>query len=204
MGTKVLDTQYKRHDMRKVVFDIETKGAGTNGKLNPLEMEISVVGIYDSETDSYSSYLEQEFPALWKILETTDLLIGYNSDYFDIPLLNKYFPGELTHIKSLDLLSEIKKAGGRRVRLDAVAEGTLGRGKTAHGLKAVEWWQAGEIEKLKNYCLDDVRLTKELFDYALKNNSLKYRDLGDIREIKLDTSHWEQKEDASMTHTLPF
>lgn len=187
------------------MFDIETKSAGSNGrKFDPLEMEISVVGIHDSETDSYSCYLEEDFPALWKILETTNLLIGYNSNHFDVPLLNKYFPGDLRHIKSLDLLAEIKRAGGKRVRLDAVAEGTLGRGKAAHGLQAVKWWQAGELEKLKEYCLDDVKLTKELFDYALQNNALKYRDLGDIREVKLDTSHWDQKISASMTHTLPF
>ena len=191
--------------MRRVVFDIETKGAGTNGKkLDPRDMEIAVVGVHDSETETYSCFLEDELPALWKILETAGILIGYNSDHFDIPLLNKYFPGDLTHIKSLDLLAEIKAASGRRVRLDAVAEGTLGQKKTGHGLKAVEWWQAGEIDKVKQYCLDDVRLTKMLFEYALQHRALKYSELGDVREVKLDTSHWEDTLERAMTHTLPF
>lgn len=191
--------------MRRVVFDIETTGTGTSGKkLDPRELEIAVVGVHDSETDTYASFLEDELPALWKIIETTNLLIGYNSDHFDIPLLNKYFPGDLTHIKSLDLLAEIKAASGRRVRLDAVAEGTLGQKKTAHGLKAVDWWQAGEIEKVRQYCLDDVRLTKALFEYAREHHALKYSNLGDTHEVKLDTSHWEDTLERAMTHTLPF
>jgi len=191
--------------MRKIVFDIETKDARKiNGRLDPLELEISVLCIHDSETDTYHTYLEGELPELWKILETTDLLIGYNSDYFDIPLLNKYYPGDLKSIKSLDLLREIKKSIGRRIRLDAVAEGTLGKRKSAHGLQAVEWWKQGEVEKVKKYCLNDVKITKEIYEYARAHNALKYANLGDVREIKLDASHWEELEGASMTHTLPF
>lgn len=192
--------------MRKVVFDIETKNTFQDvGKVDPALLDISVVGIYDSAQDTYTAFLEADFPALWGILEQTDLLIGYNSDHFDIPLLNKYYPGNLTHIKSIDLLKEIRGATGRRMRLDAVAEGTLGEKKSGHGLEAIGWWKAGEVDKVKEYCLHDVRLTKELYDYALKHGALKYKDLNSLRDVKLDTSSWESKEDSSsMTHTLPF
>jgi hypothetical protein len=34
---------------------------------------------------------------------------------------------------------------------------------------------------------------------------LKYKELGKIKEIKLNTAHWEKpSEKAAMTHTLPF
>jgi len=191
--------------MRKIVFDIETKNIFADvGRSDPTLLDISVVGVYDSLSDTYSSYFEEELPKLWPIIETASLLIGYNSDHFDIPLLNKYYPGDLTSIKSLDLLKEIRKATGRRLRLDAVALGTLGKGKSGKGLEAVEWWKNGEVEKVKKYCIDDVRITKEIYDHALKHNTLKYKDVGEIREIKLDTSLWEEREDSSMTHTLPF
>jgi DEAD/DEAH box helicase domain-containing protein len=190
--------------MRKVVFDIETKDAPRRGTFNPADLKLSVVGIYDSETDTYTSYFEEELPKLWPIIERTDLLIGYNSDHFDIPLLNKYYPGNLSRIKSIDLLREIKEAIGKRVRLNAVAQATLKTEKSADGLKAVQWWSAGEFEKVKQYCLDDVRITKELYDYARSKNMLKYRDLTGIHEVQLDTSSWEDAEDVSMTHTLPF
>lgn len=191
--------------MRKVVFDIETKNTFSDvGKADPALLDISVVGIYDSEENAYSSYLEEDFKELWNVIEKADILIGYNSDHFDIPLLNKYYPGDLTRIKSLDILKEIKQATGKRFRLDAVAEGTLGTKKNGHGLEAIQWWKEGEIEKIKEYCLHDVKLTKELYDYARLNNLLKYKDLNTVREIQLDTSRWEETEDSSMTHTLPF
>lgn len=191
--------------MRKVVFDIETKNIFQDvGKNDPTLLDISVVGVYDSETNKYTTYLEEEFNQLWPILEKADILIGYNSDHFDIPLLNKYYPGDLTQIKSIDLLKEIKNVIGRRLKLDHIAEGTLGINKSGHGLQAITWWKQGEIEKIKEYCLDDVKITKKLYDYAMKYGKLKYKDGGKSVSIPLDTLLWEEIEDSSMTHTLPF
>lgn len=191
--------------MRTVVFDIETANwMSDTGSSDPTDLSIAIVCAWDSETVSYSSYLEHELPKLWSILERTDLLVGYNSDHFDIPLLNKYYPGDLTRIKSLDLLSEVYKAAGRRLKLDAVAEGTLGEKKSASGPQSLEWWRAGEIEKVREYCLKDVELTKKIFDYALQNGSLKYKELGQTREVKLDTRSWLAPKAGAMTYTLGF
>ena len=55
------------------------------------DVDIAIACIHDSETDTYSSYLESELPKLWPILERTDMLIGYNSNHFDIPLLAEEF-----------------------------------------------------------------------------------------------------------------
>jgi DEAD/DEAH box helicase domain-containing protein len=191
--------------MRKIVFDIETKNVFQDvGKNDPTLLDISVVGVYDSETNTYRAYLEEEFKEMWPIFEKADMLIGYNSDHFDIPLLNKYYPGDLTTIKSLDILKEIKNATGRRFKLDHIAEGTLGINKSGNGLQAITWWKQGEIEKIKQYCLDDVKITKKVYEYALKNNKLKYKDAGKNVSIPLDTSQWEIIPESSMTHTLPF
>jgi len=156
--------------MRKIVFDIETKNIFSDvGSNDPTDLDLSVVCIYDSETDSYSSYIEEELPKLWPILEKADMLIGFNSDHFDIPVLNKYYSGNLNKIKSLDILKEVKNSLGRRIKLDTLAEATLGRNKTSHGLEALKWWRNGEIQKVRDYCIEDVRITKDLYDYALKN-----------------------------------
>src|ERR1700690_2818597 len=112
--------------MRIITFDIETANwLSDTGSNDPADLTIAIVCIHDSQTDSYSSYLESELPQLWPILERTDFLVGFNSDHFDIPLLNKYYPGDLTRIKSIDLMKETHAAMGRRLKLDAVAEGTL-------------------------------------------------------------------------------
>jgi len=191
--------------MRKITLDLETKNFFSDvGSNNPADLDISVVCIHDSSTDQYSSFLEKDFNKLWAILEQSDMIITWNGDHFDIPLLNKYYSGDLSKVKSLDLMKEVQKVFGRRLKLDTVGEATLGRNKTADGAEAVVWWQKGEIDKLISYCIEDVRLTKELYDYAIANNKLKYKDLGAIKEIKLDTSSWEIPESSAMTFTLPF
>jgi DEAD/DEAH box helicase domain-containing protein len=194
--------------MRKITFDIETKNLFSDvGSNDPAALDISVVCIHDSLTDTYTSYLEKDFPRLWPILEQADMLITFNGDHFDIPLLNKYYTGDLTKIKSLDLLVEVRNSLGRRIKLDTLAEATLGKNKAGHGLEAITWWQNGEIDKIIKYCIEDVKITKELYDYAIKNKKLLYKDLGaqgQIKEIKLNPEKWEEKIDSAMTFTLPF
>lgn len=192
--------------MKKVVLDIETKNTFADvGKREPAALDISLLGIYNYDTDSYQSFTEKEFVDLWKILEQTEMIIGFNSNYFDIPLLNKYYAGDLTKIRSLDLLEEIERMLGRRVSLDAVAQATLGINKSGYGLQAVEWWRKGEIEKVRRYCLEDVRITKEIYEFALKNRFIKYEFWGEIRQIPLDSRGWEEKgAEGQINYTLPI
>ncbi len=90
------------------------------------------------------------------------------------------------------------------MRLDQLAEGTLGKNKSGGGADAMDWWKAGEVEKVRAYCLDDVKITKELYDYALINNKLIFKEGGALNEIKLDTSDWEKPGDHKLTFSLPF
>src|SRR3989344_8264917 len=175
--------------MRKITFDLETRNIFEEvGSNESTSLDISVVCIHDSRTDQYTSYLQKDFPKLWPIMEQADMLITFNGDHFDIPLLNKYYSGDLKKIKSLDLLVEVRKSLGRRIKLDTIAQATLGINKSGHGLDAITWWKNGEIDKIIKYCTDDVKITKDIYEYALKNGKLKYKDLGangKVMDIKL-------------------
>lgn len=192
--------------MKKIVFDIETSNIFQEvGSNDPVDLSISVVGLYDYETDKYSSFLVEEFGELWKIIENTDALITFNGDHFDIPLLNKYYSGDLFKWKSVDLLKEMQKSAGRRMKLDQIAEGTLGIHKSGNGLDAIKWWREGDVEKVKKYCLDDVRITKDIYEYALKNGKLIFKEGPNMNEVKLDTKDWETLPlSSAMNFTLPF
>ena len=191
--------------MRRIIFDIETTGETANGVFDMASQELTVVCIHDSKTDSFTSYTKETLPSLWGILERADILVGYNSDHFDIPILNRYYPGDLTRIKSVDILKEVRKILGRRLKLDNIAEATLGKKKTADGMQAVRWWKEGKVQEIIDYCIEDVRITKEIYEYAKKNKSLKYKDFDGVREIKLNPAGWEKIEGTiAMTHTLPF
>lgn len=191
--------------MRYVIFDLETQNIFHDvGSNDPVALDISVGSFYDSETDTYTTVSVDELQSIWPLLEKADALVGYNSNHFDIPILNKYYPGDLTTIKSIDLLEEIKKSLGRRLRLSSVAEATVNAKKSADGLQAVRWWREGKIDEIKKYCEQDVRVTKKIFDYALKHGHVKFKDGTRNREIPLDTSTWSIKEDSVLTHSLLF
>lgn len=191
--------------MRYVVFDLETQNTFQDaGSSNPADLDISVGCVYDSLTGEYTVVSVDELHKLWPIIEEAEVLVGYNSNHFDIPLLNKYYPGDLTHIKSIDLLEDIKNSLGRRIRLDDVAQATIGAKKSGHGLQAIKWWREGDVASIKKYCKQDVKITKEVFEYAQEHKHVLFKDGSRKREIPLDTSHWVPHADLAMTHSLPF
>lgn len=182
--------------MKKIVFDVETKNTFAEvGSNNPANLDISLVGLYDYEDGKYHSFLQEEFSLMWPFFEKADMLISFNGDHFDIPLLNKYYEGDLTKFRSLDILREIRQSFGRRMKLDQLAEGTLGVNKSGNGLEAIAWWKNGEIGKIREYCLKDVKITKDLYEFAIKNNKLFFKEGPFVKEIRLDTKHWEPKEE---------
>lgn len=159
--------------MAEVILDIETIGDIKNFS----ELEVTVVSVYSFETGSYASFEEQELSELWPIFERASRLIGYNSEHFDLPILNKYYAGNLLQFPHLDMLKVIKESVGRRIKLDDVAQATLQSGKSGDGLQAMKWWQNGEKQKVKDYCEQDVRVTRELYEYGRKNKMLYYKKL---------------------------
>ena len=191
--------------MRYIIFDLETQNIFQEvGSNDVTALDISVASVYDSIEDKYTTVTVDELHTLWPIFEKADALVGYNSNHFDIPLLNKYYPGDLSHIKSIDILESIRESLGRRLRLDSVAQATVGAKKSADGLQAVRWWREGKIDEIKKYCEQDVRVTKKVFDYALQNGHVLFKDGYRKKEIKLDISGWETKEYTSRSHSLPF
>lgn len=163
--------------MREIVLDIETQNTFQEiGSANHALLKVSLVGVYDSADGSYRAYRENELARMWSVLEHADLVIGYNIKGFDFPVLNGYYAGDLMTLPTLDIMEEIQKHLGFRVKLDDVAAGTLGTGKSGSGLKAIEYFRNNQWDLLERYCLDDVRLTKELYDVGLARRELRVRD----------------------------
>lgn len=191
--------------MRYVVFDIETQNSFSDvGKHEPSLLDISVVSAFDTEEQQMHTATIDDIDNIWPVFERADAIVGFNSNHFDIPILEKYYPGTLGDIKSIDILEDVKLSLGRRIKLDSIAEATLKVRKSGHGLQAISWWRSGEIDKVKQYCEDDVRITKDIFLYALNKGFLWYPDGGKRKKITLDTTHWREKDETAMTHSLGF
>ncbi len=191
--------------MKILTFDIETTNTFDEvGSPNAEDLDLAVICVHDNETDEMTHYFKEDLHKLWPLMEQADMLISYNGDHFDIPLLNKYYAGDLTQIKSLDLLVEIRKVIGRRIKLDDVASATLGQKKSADGLQSIVWWRQGKIDEVVAYCKQDVKVTRNVYDFAIQNGHLLYEKNGIKEQIPLDTSEWEKPAENNLAPTLGF
>ena len=161
---------------RVITFDIETQKefAEVGGVHNRHLLGISVIGAHDSSTDRFLTFMEPEVLAFATLLKQADLVIGFNNKHFDYPVLQPYIPLDTTKLPTLDLMEDLEHILGHRVSLDSCAEGTLGRKKSGHGLEAIQWYRQGKFDLLKKYCLDDVRLTRDLYLYGKEHGSISF------------------------------
>jgi len=101
-------------------------------------------------TDKYSSFEERELSKLGPILQTADQVIGYNIKDFDFEVLQPYLNFKLADVPYLDLLEEIEKVLKHRIKLELVAQGTLGSGKSGSGLEALLYIRTAVWTCLRN------------------------------------------------------
>ncbi len=160
--------------MNGIVFDIETKNAFSDvgGKENLERLDVSVVGTYSYGTDEYRIYGEDELRELGELLRAAGPLIGFFSKGFDVPVLKKYFDFPLDAVPHFDIFEALYKQIGRRVGLGVLAEANLGEGKTGRGMDAITMYREGRLDDLKRYCLQDVKVTKGLFDLIVNQGYL--------------------------------
>ena len=159
--------------MDHIVIDIETKNTFFDvGRDNFQALDTSMVCIYSYSQDKYFSFDEHQLQELGEFFKDDNLIIGFSINRFDIPVLNKHYPFDLFSLPRYDLLDEIELQLGRRISLNKLAKTNLGVQKTGHGLDAPILYREGKIDELRDYCLNDVKITKELYDLAKKQGYL--------------------------------
>ncbi|MDY6971838.1 MAG: DEAD/DEAH box helicase [Thermodesulfobacteriota bacterium] len=181
-----------KKEPRILYLDLETQKTARDvgGWQNAHLMRVSVAGLFDSIERCFHSFDEGRIDALFHHLEKGDLIIGFNIKGFDYRVLSAYTSLDLKALPTFDILEDIHKRLGFRLGLDHLAAETLKHGKTAEGLQAVEWFHRGEIEKLTEYCLKDVEITRDLFQYGLKEGHLVYREKTSGTRVRLPVE-WE-------------
>jgi DEAD/DEAH box helicase domain-containing protein len=188
-----------------VVLDLETKYTFRDFK-DHKDLGISVVAIYDYRDNQGQTFLEKDIPKLFPILESCSYIIGYNINGFDIPVLQAYYPGKVENFASFDLLDDIRAKLGRRLALNDLASATLGTKKSGHGLMAIDYYKEGKFDELSKYCLDDVMITKDLFEYGIKQKEVYYMDVSGKVGIEVDWKKYLEEDSGKddMPLTLPF
>jgi len=147
-------------------------------------MGVSVTGAYSYDDDRYRVFCDDNVDEMLELFDAADLLVGFNNIRFDDPLLTAtYEDFDSVTTERYDLLVEIWRAAGLKPSwgspkthggfgLDAMCEANYGVRKTGHGAMAPVDWQRGNIGKVIDYCLNDIRMTKMLMDAAIMGDEV--------------------------------
>lgn len=170
-----------------VYFDLESQRTANDvgGWGNKDKMGMSVGVTYSSALGKYQIFDEASVDGLIDQLVKADVVVGYNHINFDYAVLQGYTAWDIgSQAVSLDLMVDIEKELGHRLKLEAVASASLGAGKTADGLDAIKWWQEGKLMQIAEYCCYDVKVTKEVHEYGARHGFVKYEDkFGNVKEV---------------------
>jgi uncharacterized protein YprB with RNaseH-like and TPR domain len=194
----------------EVIFDCETKKLFSDiSSTDPGDLGVSLVSLYIRMVDESQreisgklmSFWDTELPDMWEHFRKAKRIIGFNSIKFDVPVLSPYAPKDFKNFPHFDIMKAVRDQLGFSLGLDHLATHSIGRGKSDVGTNAVVYWNKHDKEslaKLKAYCEADVLLTKELYDFGVREKKLKYLDKWNTpREIPVDFSYPKEIIDAS-------
>ena len=159
-----------------VYFDLETKHSAdeVGGWSHIDKMGMSIGVTYSTARGDYKIYGEPEVEELIKELQRADLVVGFNHIRFDYRVLEGYSIFDFSQVPSLDMLIVLNEQLGHRLKLDSIAQATLGCEKSAEGLQALEWFKQGKMAEIAEYCCFDVKITKLVHEYAAAHGHLFY------------------------------
>lgn len=166
----------KNPPVRFGVLDVETRrsAAEVGGWNRADRMGVSVAVLYDSGADDFLTFQEHELDRLFHSLRSLELVVGFNSVRFDYAVLQPFAPYSLRDLPSFDILLDVQKRLNYRLPLDNIAKATVNAPKSADGLTALQWWKEGKIEEIARYCVDDVRITRDVYLYGRENGHILF------------------------------
>jgi len=138
-------------------------------------MGMSVAVVYDSRQDGFLTFREHQAAELIAHLGQAELVVGFNNSRFDNQVLSAYSKVDLHALPTLDLLQVVKERLGYRLSLEQLAAQTLGVAKSGDGLMALAWYKAGELDKIIDYCRQDVAITRDLYRFGREKGYLLFR-----------------------------
>lgn len=162
--------------MNLVYFDLESQKLFEEvGGRDASKLLLACGVTWSTARNDFAVYWEKDAHALIAELKSADRVIGFNTIKFDYEVLKPYAPHEnLRAIRSTDMLQDIYRTLNFRLSLDSIARATLGTTKAADGVKSVEWFRNGELEKVAEYCKADVDLTRRIYEFGRDKGFVHY------------------------------
>jgi DEAD/DEAH box helicase domain-containing protein len=192
---------------RILYFDLETKYSAdeVGGWGNIEDMGMSIGVIWDTLDEKFHVYIEHQIKEMVDHFYRADQIVGFNHVGFDYRVVagvhyadsleRSSLHTELAGLKNFDMLLELKKLLGHRLKLESIARPTLGTGKSADGLQALKWYKEGKLDKIIAYCKVDVEVTRDVHLYALENRKLHYDSRSGIKTVSVDWNSQPKKQE---------
>ncbi len=163
--------------IRYMVFDVETRrsAAEVGGWHMAANMGVSIAVVYDSQSQAFIHYTQDELGNMFDLLQEAQCVIGFNIIRFDYSVLQPFAGYDLAKLPTLDLLERVKRTLNYRISLDNIATASLNTPKSASGLQALQWWREGKVEEIAHYCQQDVDITKQVYEFGLEHNYILFK-----------------------------
>lgn len=175
--------------MRALILDLETRLHAKHlaqdeelgwARLKAGDGGISSLCIYDTHEGWLFLYDEHSIREAVTLLESADVVVGYRSEGFDIPVIEGVLGRKLRLREHIDLYALIARTNatlgiiGKKgdFTLDAVCRRAYGRGKSGSGAHAPDLYAEKRYGQLFNYCGLDVRLTRDLLFYIAEHGGV--------------------------------
>ena len=170
---------------RILYFDLETLRSAeeVGGWEQTKKMGMACGVCFDAQDEQFHCYDELSAPALIDHLRKADLVVGFNHIRFDYGVLSSYTTFDLKKLPSFDILEDITKILGHRLKLDSLARSTLGETKSANGYQSLAWVREGRMDLVRKYCKKDVDVTKNLFLFGAREGHVTFEKNGNVIKV---------------------
>jgi DEAD/DEAH box helicase domain-containing protein len=162
--------------MNIVYFDVESQKLFHEvGGRDPSKLLLACGVTWSTARNDFAVYWEKDAAALVAELKAADRIVGFNVIGFDYEVLRPYAQNvNFRTLRTTDMLQDIYRTLNFRLSLDSIARATLGTTKTADGVKSVEWFRNGELERVAEYCKSDVDITRRVHEFGRDMGYINY------------------------------
>ena len=192
-----------RHKIRSIrimndviVFDIETKNFFTDPEVewgNFEALRVSMLCAYSYAQDKYFSFTEYELEAAAVLFRDAGTIIGFSINNYDVPILHLHFQRlaedlrvNLWEKQRFDIAEKIEDIAKQRISLSRLAFSNLGVKKERHGSEAIALYRDGKMDELREYCMNDVKLTKDIYELMVRDGTLLMPDYDTHELMRVD------------------
>ncbi|MDD3474273.1 MAG: hypothetical protein PHP08_00035 [Candidatus Dojkabacteria bacterium] len=171
---------------KTLFFDLETQNTFEELKMHnkrdkdPSKLQLAIAGVLYEEDgiEKHKFFGENQTYDLLKTINQANLIVGHNLLMFDYKVIQPYFNENITHSlydKTFDILIKLLPyTDNCWTALDNLAQLNLGMNKPHSGILIPKMWRDGKFKEVEEYLLNDLRMTKGIYEYIKKNKKIKY------------------------------